>query len=86
MYKVKLHKKSQKFLEKINKNDAIRIIRKLEILSKNPLSKNLDIKKLEGCFPDSYRLRVGEIRVIYEIINDLEVIYIHDIDFRGNIY
>jgi len=85
MYQLLYHPRTEKFLHKIPKNNLTKIISSLERLAQNPNTGNLNTKKLlttQNC----YRLRVGNIRVIYELDNARKTIYIHDIDFRGNIY
>lgn len=79
------HPRSLKFLKKISKKEAANLIEKLEILAKNPKTENLDIKKL-ATTNKSFRLRVGKIRIIYEIDQNKKIIYVQDVDFRGNIY
>ena len=86
MYQVRFHKKTQKFLQKLGKKEASIITNKIELLIKLSHRSGLDIKKLETKHPNGYRLRVGTIRVIFEADNKRKTIYIHDIDFRGNIY
>lgn len=48
------------------------------------LPTNGDIKRLKGS--SDYRLRVGDIRVVYAIDHAEKVIYIKAIDNRGGIY
>lgn len=79
------HPRSIKFLKKISKRQAKKVIDTVEKLTSFSSTPNLDIKKLintESC----YRLRIGNIRVIFEIDDKEKSIYIHEIDFRGNIY
>lgn len=85
MYALLYHPRVEKFLVKIPKKDARRILEKIELLQKNPDSAVLDTKKLVNT-KRSYRLRVGTIRVIYEKDDTRRVLYMHDMDFRGNIY
>jgi len=81
------HKRALKFLSSISYKqskqvtDKIKTIQTKEILVKG----DLNIKKLEGT-KHSYRLRVGKIRVILRMHKKDDVIYVEDIDFRGNIY
>ncbi|OGG13189.1 hypothetical protein A3D77_00515 [Candidatus Gottesmanbacteria bacterium RIFCSPHIGHO2_02_FULL_39_11] len=85
MKRVLFHPRSLKFLKKISKSDSTRVlnhISQLENVRKHP---NLDIKKLATA-KKTYRLRVGTIRVIFEMGENSNIIYIHDIDYRGNIY
>lgn len=57
--------------------------KKLELLKRDPFRMK-DVKKLKGLGEDTYRLRVGKIRIIYRIVNNgVEVV---DVDYRGNIY
>jgi mRNA interferase RelE/StbE len=47
----------------------------------------LDIKKLKGQWDGYFRLRVGQIRVIFTVIDsEIEILLIQDIGFRGGIY
>jgi len=59
------------------------LFQKIDELSKNPFSNKLDIKKLTTT-KRTYRMRIGQKRVVYEIMDN--IVYIQDIDFRGNIY
>lgn len=85
MYTLLYHPRVKKFLLKIPKKDGQRILEKLEILQKSHEPAGLDIKKLVNT-SRSFRLRVGTIRVIYEKDDVKHILYIHDMDFRGNIY
>lgn len=47
----------------------------------------LDIKKLKGQWESYFRLRVGQVQVIFALVgNEIEILLIYDIDFRGSIY
>ena len=46
---------------------------------------DLDIKHLQG-YEDLYRLRVGQVRLIYKIENDELLIFIIKAGKRGDIY
>ena len=85
MYKLVYHPRVFKFLTKISKKEAKRIVEKIEILDKNPLSKELDVKKL-ATSKRSFRLRIGNFRVIFEVDFEKKIIYIHEVGFRGSIY
>lgn len=87
MYKLVYYPSAIKKLKKLHPNDQKRIIKKLEGLSKNPRDTSLDIRKLVHTL-NSFRLRSGDVRAIFEISEDKEmkIIYVWDIDYRGNIY
>lgn len=77
--KIQIEKKAQKYLKNISKNDQIRI---LKAIYKLPAG---DIKKMQG-FEMTYRLRVGDYRIIYEKYDDLLMIKIVKIGSRGDVY
>jgi mRNA interferase RelE/StbE len=65
--------------------EAEKIIRqKLKLLAVNPYSPELDIKKLSD--RNSYRLRVGVWRVIYEIHKGVLIIRVVEIGHRREVY
>lgn len=79
-FKVIWDKKALDTLNKLEIVVARRIIIKVKELSQNPFSK--DIKRLKG--ETSFRLRVGDYRVIFDIIRD--TIIILKVGHRKNIY
>lgn len=86
MYKIISHKKVIKFIESRNPKDKQRIKEKFEQLQQNPYPSNtqIDSKKLQN--RDSFRLRVGGYRFIYDVVDEELVIYIENCGNRGNIY
>jgi len=74
LFQVILSQKARKSIKKLPKHYKQRIIELLLILRENPVpAEYYDIKKLKG-YLDTYRARIGDIRVIYEILwNDKRV-------------
>lgn len=72
--------RAAKFLKRLNEPQKGRIIKALEQLAKEPPEG--DIKSLVG--RDGYRLRVGDYRVLFDIIEN--EIAVHEIGLRGQIY
>ncbi len=69
-YQLKLHKSVINFLENAPNKLRFRIISKLDLLKENPLHHALlDIKSMQG-FDQTYRLRIGNYRLIYQINQD----------------
>mgnify|MGYP000250473119 CR=1 FL=1 len=63
-FKVKLSRKAEKFLDKLQEKDRERILTALRTLRENSFT--LDIKKLEGT--EFHRIRVGRLfRIIIHI-------------------
>lgn len=85
MYKLLFHPQAVKKLKHLHSNDRQRILKKIDKLSQNPQTKTLDIKKLVNT-QNSFRLRSGDIRAIFEVDKKTETIYIWDVDYRGSIY
>jgi len=82
-YRVKIDKKVLKDLKKIDKTWQIKIINKIEeTLTTDPYSG----KKLIGDLSNFYRIRVGNYRVIYEIIEDIVVVEVVKISHRKDVY
>lgn len=84
MYKAIFHPRTKKFLKNVTKKEFDSILRCVDILQRNPLSNKLNIKKLTNM--SGYRLRVGKIRVLYELDIKNSTVYIHLVGYRGNVY
>lgn len=84
MYTVNFLRKASKTLKKIDKVYSVLILNKLNELAKNPFE-NTNVKALAGK-NKTYRLRVADYRVIYEIKNNELIILVLDIDHRSRIY
>jgi mRNA interferase RelE/StbE len=82
VYKVEFRNKVLKALIKINEPHYSAIKKQIYKLSANPRPKGY--KKLKG--RKGYRIRVGDYRVIYEIIDDILLIDVIDLGHRKNIY
>ena len=80
MYKIVIQKKAKKFIDKLPKNEKIRIVRAIEQLPNGE-----DIKKLKG-HNDLLRLRVGDYRIIYTVNHGELVVIVIDAGNRGEIY
>lgn len=85
MYQVKIEKRVTKELDKLNQNDRQRILASLLILQKQPRGYGKKIKKLIG-IADGYRLRVGNLRVLYLIDDKNKLIKIYRAGKRNGIY
>jgi mRNA interferase RelE/StbE len=67
-WKLELSKDSWKYLEKLGKRSGLRILDRLEDLceKENPVFQK-DVRPLAGKLKGFYRLRIGDLRVIFEI-------------------
>jgi mRNA interferase RelE/StbE len=85
MYELIIDKKVTKYTIKQDKPTQKRIKDILLELAENPFSPKLDIVKLIG-YKVHYRVRIGDIRIIYEVKNKELIIHVLDINNRGQIY
>lgn len=80
MYKIVIKKKAKKFIDKLPKNEKIRVVKAIEMLPNGE-----DIKKLKG-HNDLLRLRVGDYRIVYTVNHGELVVIVIDAGNRGEIY
>lgn len=81
MYKIILTRRALKDLEKIDAKSKTRIGDKLKILINDPIGAS---KKLSIPIIGTYRFRVGEYRIIFDVENDTVIIL--RIGHRKDIY
>jgi mRNA-degrading endonuclease RelE of RelBE toxin-antitoxin system len=89
--KISYSKEADKFLKRnrdnISEDDVdsliIMAIRKILKIEELPV----DLKKLKGKYRGSFRIRKGDIRIVFSLKKeDTPVAFVQDIDFRGNVY
>ena len=86
-YKVKYSKPAEKFIKK-NKAIGIRFFKTFtEIAEDRENIQTYDVKKFHSKnYDDIFRLRIGDYRAIFRIVDDELFVYIFDIGSRGDIY
>ena len=72
-------------LRSIPQPAALTILRAVALLGDDPRRPDADIKKLAG-YSDRYRLRVGDYRVIYEIVDEQLIILVVGVGHRRGAY
>ena len=79
MFDVTIAQSAQKSSKKLPEHFKRRIVELLLILRENPVpAEYYDVKKLKG-IADTYRIRIGDFRIVYEISWDntaVNVLYI----------
>ena len=83
-YKIRIHKKAEKFLESISKNEKDKILKEIDSLAENPRKEG--VIKLKDSNPAEYRTRQGDYRIVFEILDNVLVILIIRIFARGDGY
>ncbi|MEK7527401.1 MAG: type II toxin-antitoxin system RelE/ParE family toxin [Patescibacteria group bacterium] len=75
--------KAKKRFSQLPSQEKEKVARAIGLLELNK-TEHINIKKLRLPKGKFFRIRVGNLRIIYEQIG--KIIYISEIDFRGNVY
>jgi mRNA interferase RelE/StbE len=85
-YRVLLSKKADKFLGEVSRELGLKVIKEISDLQNFPfLIIHHDLAKLKGR-ENYYRIRVGDVRVIFRIDKSSKTIYIEKIGYREAVY
>jgi len=84
MYSIRLLESAIRELERLDKPVASRIMRKLSWLSEN--ADQLNHQPLKGAFSGLYKLREGDYRIAYQVLRAEQIIVIHLIGHRSEVY
>ena len=83
-YGLKVDKKAEKFILKQDKKTQKRLFEAVYGLKENPRQQS-NITKLTG-YKNTFRKRIGDFRVVYEILDDVLIVHVLDAGNRGEIY
>lgn len=86
VYNVRVHREALKFYHRLEKEWQTKIDEAVEKLREDPWRKDLDVKRLHGEYTGYYRLRIGEIRIIYSLDKENKVIFVDALAYRGKAY
>jgi mRNA interferase RelE/StbE len=84
MYSIEITREAAKALRKMPRNVALLIRSKIDDLAADPYAANNNVKKLKGS--EDYRLRVGDWRVVYTLLDAKLVIVVVRVAPRGGVY
>jgi len=84
-YAFRWRERAVRQLRAIPQPAALTILQALAPLGDDPRRLDANVKKLTG-YEDRYRLRVGDYRVIYEIMDEQLVILVVGVGHRREIY
>jgi mRNA interferase RelE/StbE len=86
LFQVIASQKARKAIRKLPEHYRRRIIELLLIIRENPVpAEYYDIKKLKG-YTDTYRVRIGDVRIIYEILWNQKRVHVLLIEPRESAY
>lgn len=81
MYSIQIEKNAENFLKKLQKKEAEVILNKIYSIRENPFRY---LKRLQG--EKLWRLRIGDYRVVVDIIISMNKIIVVRIGHRKNVY
>jgi mRNA interferase RelE/StbE len=81
-YRVEIEPPARRALAKLPHPIAARIIRRLEALAEDP--RGMGAVKLSG--HNAYRVRVGDYRILYAVLDDRTLVLVVEIGHRREIY
>jgi len=84
VYRLRILERATRELARLDKPIGRRIVERINWLAANLGSINLE--GLKGDLIGLYKLRVGDYRIIYEILHDEQTILIHAVGHRREIY
>ena len=84
MYRVQLLDSAADDLRRLDRTIARRLLRRIEWLAENLEVVNRE--RLTGQFAGLLKFRVGDYRILYEVIDDEQLIIIHIVGHRRDIY
>lgn len=85
MSRIIIHKRAVKFLRKLPEYQKEKIKNSLRVLENNPLGFS-GLKNMVGEWTGYYRIRLGDIRVIFWFDETQDIVYVDYIGFRGDVY
>jgi mRNA interferase RelE/StbE len=84
MYSIDYSKAARKALKSMPRNTARLVMEKIETLAADPYAPNNNVRKLTN--HPGYRLRVGDLRVVYLVHDQALVVAVVRIAPRGEVY
>ena len=82
-YQIKIKSSASRELERLPRTTIPKIVAAIKELAENPFPQG--VKKLTG-FDRTYRIRIGEYRILYNMYDDILVIEIIRIHHRKDAY
>jgi mRNA interferase RelE/StbE len=89
--RVDLGRSAEKFLKRhpsqIREEDLKELIRKAVRKLTHEEMNNSDVREMKGALKGYYRLRIGDIRIMFKFEGKaVRIVRVYELDFRGNIY
>ena len=85
MFKIIVHKRALKYLNKLTSFRKTKIKKLLTELINNPIQRE-DVKPMLGECKGYYRIKIGNMRLIFWVDQVKKIIYVDHIGPRGDVY
>jgi len=85
MYKIVVHHRAAKYLQRLSEKQRTRIKEALAQLAEDPF-KLAGVKAMLGEWDGYRRMRVGDFRIIFWVDEDERIIYVDHLGARGDVY
>ncbi len=85
MFKIIVHKRALKYLNKLTSFRKTKIKKLLTELINNPIQRE-DVRPMLGEWKGYYRIKIGNIRLIFWVDQVKKIIYVDHIGPRGDVY
>ena len=82
-FRIEWKKSTRKDLRKLPMNAADKIVEAVERLSQNPFPHG--VEKLSGS-EHAYRIRLGDYRIVYEVVRESKLVEIQRVRHRKDVY
>jgi mRNA interferase RelE/StbE len=82
-FRIEWKKSTRKDIRKLPASTGVRIVEAVEDLAKNPFPHG--VEKLTGS-QHAYRIRLGDYRIVYEVVVELKLIEIQRVRHRKDVY
>ena len=84
MYKIEFSKDIESDIAKLPKKEISKLLQKIEKLTMNPRPKKAEA--LQGKFKGLHRIRSGDYRIVYQIVDDKLIVLVVRIAHRKEVY
>lgn len=81
-YSVRIKRSAARELAKTSRQDRLRIVQAIDALSDNPLAGS----PMKGQHRGLRRMRVGDWRIVYEVLDDVLVVLVVRVGHRSVVY
>ena len=82
-YRVEIKASAVKEIASLSRRDQRRVVRAIESLADDPRPPGA--RKLVGS-EDAYRIRVGDYRITYQVLDDVLIVYVVRVGHRRDVY